>query len=423
VNDTMSAPLVGRERERGLRLPEPGGGARLLLVSPEFPAPLDRGFRIRVHHLAAELARHRHRVVLLAAAPNEPRIRGSLDAAGVEVRTVPVHERRPSHLRRAVEMARGRSAGWLERRNLELRRAVERMVVEEQYDAVQVEIPELASVRLPHGTRLVIDAHNVWSELIARRIPYDRSFIRRMYRRLEHSSYRRAERAAWSRSARCLVTSGREADIVQANSGAVPTVIPNGVDTARYRPAGRVGATTPPCLVFTGLLAYVPNADAVAHLVRDIMPRIWHERPDVVLHVVGGGASASLTALAGERVTFAGWVADVRPFVSRADVVVVPLRMGSGTRFKILEAMAMARPIVTTTLGVEGIGATDGEHVVVADGAAAFAAAVLRVLGEPPLARSLGRSARRLVESNYAWRVIGDRLDHMYRDLLAEARS
>ena len=398
-------------------------GGRLLLVSPEYPAPLDQGFRIRVHHLAAELARHGHHVVLLTASPSTPRIHGSLDAAGVEVRTVEVREARPSRVRRAVELVRGRSGGWLQRRNVELRRAVERLVVEERFDAVQVEIPELTDIRLPRRTRLVLDAHNVWSELIARRIPYDSSLLRRLYRRMEHATYRRAELAAWRRSARCLVTSMREAAIVRAGCGALPAVIPNGVDTQRYRPARPVPTPASPYLVFAGLLRYGPNADAVTHMIRDVMPLIWQDRPDVALHIIGDGVPARLARLACQRVTFTGRVADVRPVVGNADAVVVPLRIGSGTRLKILEAMALERPVVTTTIGVEGLGAEDGEHVLIADGAPSFAAAVLRVLDEPLLARSIARSGRKLVETNYAWSLIGEKLDRVYRELLAEARS
>jgi polysaccharide biosynthesis protein PslH len=394
---------------------------RVLLVSPDLPAPLDRGFRIRVHHLAVELSRHGYGVVLLARAPGDPDADGALRGAGVEVRTIRVGAVRLSRLRRAAELARGGSAGWFERRNVELRRAVERLVVEESFDAVQIEIPELASVRLPSRTRLVLDAHNVWSELIARRIPYQRSAFRRLYGRLEHARYRRAEVVAWRSSARCLVTSSREAAIVEAGAG-VPAVIPNGVDTHWYRPAP-VAPPAAPRLLFIGLLRYGPNADAVAHMIRDIMPLIWRDRPDATLQVVGEGASPALAAMASERVAFAGRVADVRPLLDSASAIVVPLRIGSGTRLKILEAMAMARPIVTTPMGVDGIEAYDGEHLLIAPDPGAFAAAVLRVLGDAAYGAALGERARRLAETQYAWSAIGDRLDRTYRELLAEARS
>jgi glycosyltransferase involved in cell wall biosynthesis len=116
-------------------------------------------------------------------------------------------------------------------------------------------------------------------------------------------------------------------------------------------------------------------------------------------------------------------VPDVRPLLRSASAVVVPLRIGSGTRLKILEAMAMARPIVTTPVGVDGIDAYDGEHLLIAGDPGAFAAAVLRVLGDAAFGAALGQNARRLAETEYAWTTIGDRLDRTYRELLAEARS
>jgi glycosyltransferase involved in cell wall biosynthesis len=240
-------------------------------------------------------------------------------------------------------------------------------------------------------------------------------------RAIGHRRQRAAEERAWRTADLCLATSEREARIIGASAARRIAIVPNGVATDTIHPVAGVPAARDaarPTLAFVGLLGYRPNADAVTHLVRDILPLIRAQRPDIHLQVIGDGATADLLRLAGPGVEFTGRVPDVRPFVSAAGAVVVPLRIGSGTRLKILEALALARPIVTTTIGAEGIDVVDGEHVLIADEPAAFAAAVVRVLRDEALARRLGENGRALVERSYDWSTVGSRLVEAYDQLL-----
>ena len=241
-------------------------------------------------------------------------------------------------------------------------------------------------------------------------------------RAIGHRRQRAAEERAWRAADLCLATSEREAGIIGAAGAQRVAIVPNGVATETIRPVtGDPGARAPgrPTLVFVGLLGYAPNADAVTYLVRDILPLIRAQRPDIHLQVVGDGATAELLRLAGPGIEFTGRVPDVRPFIAAAGVVVVPLRIGSGTRLKILEALAMGRPVVTTRIGAEGLDLVDGEHVLIADGPTAFAAAVDRVLADDRLAAQLGERGRTLVERSYDWSEIGSRLVEAYDQLLA----
>ena len=140
-------------------------------------------------------------------------------------------------------------------------------------------------------------------------------------------------------------------------------------------------------------MSYVPNVDGVIHFIQDIWPRIAEAHPDARCKIIGGRPPPSVQALAGPRVELTGFVPDLRPHLAEAAAVVVPLRLGGGTRLKIVEAMAMGKAIVSTTLGAEGIKAVPGRDILVEDDPAAFADAVSRLLAEPGLATRIGQSA------------------------------
>jgi polysaccharide biosynthesis protein PslH len=391
---------------------------RVLIVSPDAPGPLDRGFRIRVHHLAAELART-YRVTLLAPAAGDAAAATPLRALGVDVVEVPAEARRgafPRDAGRAWSMLRGGSASWSERRAPNLRRAARELLSARHFSAVQVELPELVDLPVPPGVPVVLDAHNVWSELAARRLARQPPSWQRRLRELDRARYARSERAAWQQATACLVTSDREAAIVRDAGAPEPVVVPNGVDVEAIAPRPHLPGS-PARLVFVGLMSYGPNADAVRWAIQELLPRIRRQRPDVVLQVIGGEVTDDVRALAGPGVEISGRLEDVRPALGEASAVVVPLRTGGGTRLKILEALAMAKPVVSTTIGCEGIEVRDGEHLHVRDDADAFAAAVIDVLHDPGTADRLGRCGRELVERRYAWSVVARPLVDLYRRL------
>jgi glycosyltransferase involved in cell wall biosynthesis len=161
----------------------------------------------------------------------------------------------------------------------------------------------------------------------------------------------------------------------------------------------------------------------VLYFLREIWPKIAEARPDVRFVVVGAQPTAAILAQAGPRVTIVGPVDDLRPHLSAAAVIVVPLRLGSGTRLKILEAWAMGRPVVSTSLGAEGLDGVSGEHLLIADEPAEFARSVLRVLGEPSLASELGRGGRALATERYSWSGAARSLAAFFKQALARREA
>jgi glycosyltransferase involved in cell wall biosynthesis len=194
-------------------------------------------------------------------------------------------------------------------------------------------------------------------------------------------------------------------------------VIPNGVDTEQFVPSTQVCAKplAELSMVFTGKMDFRPNVDGMVWFCKEILPRVRSEIPLAHLVIVGQKPSAAVDSLRtrpGVEVT--GAVPDIRPFVADAAVYVVPLRMGSGTRLKVLEAMAMGKAIVSTRRGVEGIDVVPGRDVLIADSPVDFARQVVGLLRDPARQQSLGRAARDLAVAKYDWRSIVGAFDAIY---------
>jgi glycosyltransferase involved in cell wall biosynthesis len=191
------------------------------------------------------------------------------------------------------------------------------------------------------------------------------------------------------------------------------SVIPGGVDTEFFRPAGEI--PQPGRLVFIGSMDWDPNEDGIVWFLREVYPSIRQRAPHASLWVVGRAPSERLRAIAARApgVEVTGWVTDVRPFLGRAEVVIVPLRVGSGTRIKIPEAMAMAKPVVATPVGAEGLSFQAGKEISIAQ-PEDFAGTVVKLLNDPLLRNSIGRAARRAVVVNYSW----DRVAATFEEIL-----
>jgi len=185
-------------------------------------------------------------------------------------------------------------------------------------------------------------------------------------------------------------------------------VVPNGVDTAEL--AGDFGSPEPNTLIYPGALSYDANHDAMAYFLSAVLPLIRRERPDVRLRVTGRATPSQIATLPNtEGVEFTGYLDDVRPAVARAWAEVVPLRKGGGTRLKVLEALALGTPVISTSKGVEGLVLQPGRDVLVADTPADFAAQTLRLLRSPALRADMAAHGRRTVAS-YDWSRSVDKL-------------
>jgi glycosyltransferase involved in cell wall biosynthesis len=317
---------------------------------------------------------------------------------------------------------------WLSHSEKAFRAALEQMLVH-RYDVVHFELAPMAGYATAHGRShdarplLCLDEHNIEYDIVTRTADAASSTLRRAYSAIEWRKVRREERHAWSHLDGCTLTSARDQEMLLADEPAARTaVVPNGVDLEFFRPSHgglQVGADGPRTLLFFGAIDYYPNTDAVLFFLRDVLPRLTARYPQLRLCVVGRKPPESIVAQRGANVEVTGVVEDVRPWIDRADVVIVPLRIGGGTRLKILEAMGMGKAIVSTTLGAEGLDVVPDRDLLVANDAESFVDQVGRLLDDPALGRRIGASARELVVSRYSWKAAVDRLTAFYDELLA----
>jgi polysaccharide biosynthesis protein PslH len=395
---------------------------RILIVSPVLPYPPTWGFVTRVYQIIQLLAR-KHEVTVLTYAedPGSPHVQ-ALRGVCNDVHTVSLQIGQGA--KRAGQLASLFSPVSYQRRRHysdEMQRALTTLAGRQRFDVIQVESSQMACFEFDPRAVLVLDEHNIEYELLYRTYLTERSPLRRAYNWIEFRKFKHEEIGAWRRATGTVTTSDREAVIIHDLVPANPTIcVPNAVDVEYFSPSSE--PADPDALVLTGLMKYRPNVDAATYFVREVLPQIVAVRPRLKFYIVGGEPPDEVTRLAGPNVVVTGTVPDVRPFVRKAAVVVVPLRMGSGTRLKVVEGLSMRKAMVSTSLGCEGIDVEDGKHLLIADTPAAFATAVLRLLDDAALSASLADAGRDLVDRRYRWeRVVAD-LEGFYDQLLALRR-
>lgn len=386
---------------------------RVLVVDEALPFPADSGKRIRTSALLTRLA---DRFDITLAYHDEGATEAAAPEAARAAGLTPLAVRRRPLVKRGVRFA------WDLARNVVLpvpymvmghrtgamRRAIAAALAgPTPPDLIHVEwTPLVANVPEDAGVPVAIAAHNIEADIWRRYLENETRLAHRAYIALQRRKVERFERRALG--AADLVTAVSEHDGARIATWAGPAqvaVVPNGVDATAFAPRPDVPVDADE-LVFVGALDWRPNQDGITWFVDEVLPRIRATRPAVRLAVVGrappAGLRARLQSHAG--VTVHGSVPDVRPYMARGAVFVVPLRIGGGSRLKICEALAVGRPVVSTTIGAEGLDLGDG--LVRADGPEDFAAAVRHVLDAPQEAQAMARRGRARVLSNYEWDVI-----------------
>jgi polysaccharide biosynthesis protein PslH len=271
--------------------------------------------------------------------------------------------------------------------------------------------------------RKVLNHHNCESAMAYRQAAKETNPVQRQYLKIQAAKLAAEERALCASFDANLVVSEQDKQLLQAiQPKGQYHVVANGVDTDFFRPAA--AAPEPHSAIFTGMLAWGPNVSAMDFLVRRVWPTIKDRFPNARLYLAGKNPAAHVLQWPKEdsSITIVSNPEDMRPWLARADVSVCPILEGGGTRLKILDAMAMGKPIVSTRIGCEGLSVTHGEDILVADAPEAFAAAISRLFDNAELGRRLGAAGRALVEREYSWDRIGRQLEEAYaRALRPEA--
>jgi polysaccharide biosynthesis protein PslH len=395
---------------------------RIVALSAWWPEPADNGARLRIARLLRALAeRHEVHLVALAQAPVMSQQIARMEQVVRSAQAIPQRTWTPATASLIQSLWRSEPQSV-------------RATYSPQFDAAARSCaarvhPDLVIAFTPHVApyaRRIANVPKVLEEIEVARLWEQYAQARSPRRRARHY-------LTWWKQQRylqhmlrdfdaCTVVSARERQLVQrcAPPRLPIVVLPNGADIA-----DRVLASTPEpdTLIYPGALSYDANYDAMRYFVGAIWPLVRHERPRARLRITGHATAEQREALAADGVEFTGYVSDIRSLIAGTWAEVVPLRIGGGTRLKVLEALALGTPVVSTPKGVEGLELEPERHALVADDPVRFAHATIRLLADPSLRQRLAQSGQRIVRERYAWPTIGKELHRLIEQVTAHART
>ncbi len=376
----------------------------ILLITKNLPYPLDQGGNIRNYYLMKYLSRY-HRLFLVSI------VRSRKEAGYVE-QVKPFCERVEGVLLERTASLKLRDVvrsclsplpyTVLANSDDRVRVAIDQVIKDCQIDIIQLqELYVAANIDIAECEQpVVLDAFNRESAILRRMAAVSANPVKRLFYRIQMRKMDEFERKIVGRAMAVFAVSALEQRYFSCLNCRV-FCVPNGVDEIRARVQPEE-----PRLLFTGLLRYPPNRDGVTFLVRNIWPLVCRAFPGAVLEIVGRDPGRGLLRYRSPQIQFYSGVDDLTPFLERARVLVVPLRAAGGTRLKILQAFGAGIPVVSTSIGAEGLDVEDDRHLLLRDDAASFADAVVRVLRGGGVAERLAENAARLVERRYLWKNI-----------------
>lgn len=397
----------------------------ILQLTTKIPYPLDDGGKIGIYNLTKHLSLLGHKVTLVTFTSSERPDTGDLEEyARLEV---VAHAPKNSPLDALVTLLTPVPYTIQKYHVVEMARGIEKLLATGSFDLIHVDHLHMAyyGVRAKEkfSVPIFLREHNVESTIWERFCEQTRNPILNWYGRIQLEKMRRYEPQMAEKFDCCLmVTKQDEAKLRAASSRVKTAVVPAGVDVC-YFEAGASEFEEPNSILFLGSLDWLPNQDGFWWFYESIFPRIVARVPSAKLYVVGKNPPLKLRRVSGSNVVAVGSVKDVRPYMRRAQVCVVPLRIGSGLRIKILEMLAMRKAVVTTSIGCEGIEVENGQHLLVADTKEAFAEETCKLLADGDLCRSLGEAGHSLVCETYRWETVVQKLVAVYEETLQRIKE
>jgi len=403
---------------------------KLLFLSHNLPYPPHSGGQNRTYHVARQLQEGFDVTLLPFVRKNHHGSPAEVTAARDRLSQELTQVGHPRLIRsewsgirnlrdHLLSLAARRPYTYFQYQDREYLRQLKSHLSHEQPDIVHLDAIDLAGYtpNLP-DVPITCTHHDIESELLSRKAEHAESRIFRPYIKHQSALVRRVEKSFSPRFSLNLMMSPLDSDRLQRISPDAPTVvIPNGVDTNALSPAA--ASEVAGRVVFIGPTYILANRDAVDFLFNDIWHHVRNGRPSATLRLLGRNPPANQARyVQQDGVVGAGYVADIQPHLAEASCSVVPVRVGGGTRIKILESWAMGLPVVSTSLGCEGLAAVDGQNILIRDEPESFARAVVEVLSNKNLRTRLRQEGRQTAEDLYSWDSIGHRLRSAYMELI-----
>jgi glycosyltransferase involved in cell wall biosynthesis len=399
----------------------------ILFLTQVVPYPPDAGPRIKTWNVLRHLHQTGHKIILLTLVRDDeldslPYLRPFCQ----EIHTVRLKRTRWNDLLAYLRSFVVRKPFLVERDNLkEMRELTLQIVRRQSIDIIHAD--QLSMIQfafydlrfrkiLPQRGKVIFDAHNaVWS--IVDRMAKSAKWYLRPSIEIEAARLKRyEENIVLASDVTFTVTTQDKLALMKKNSESKIVVVPIAIDTGQNPVVYRGGKE--PNILTLGTLHYPPNADGIRWFVNEVFPWVISQKPEVHLTILGKNPPKDFYGFADRSngmIEVTGYVKDLNPYYEKASIVVVPVRAGGGMRVRILEAFSKGMPVVTTTMGLEGIEAVNGKDVVVEDDPRRFANAIVKLIDTPEFRSQLSCNGRLLVEKNYDWRILLDQLDHFYQ--------
>jgi polysaccharide biosynthesis protein PslH len=396
---------------------------RILYIATMYPLPVNNGVKMRVWSLLCAIANAGHQITLATFAEpeesvgTEQELRKVCKDCDIVVRHMASLSGSTNYRARLSAVLSPSPFAIQRFRSDEMRARLERRLRSDAFDVVLCD-NIYTTVNLPATSLpILMNSHNVEHLILQRYVGQESNPLKSLYARLEAGKLRRFEAAIYKRAVLVMVCSGLDAKLIERICPGVKTVIaPNVVDVREYQISGEVDPFT---IVYQGGMDWFPNRDAVEYFARAIFPLVQKEIPNARLIVAGRNPSPEFRARFADvpALEFTGTLPDLRPVIAKAGVCIVPLRIGSGTRLKILEGGAMGKAIVSTTIGAEGLDFVPGKEILIADDPPVFARSVIEVLRDPARRKALGEAARKRVLQDYDFAALDRSIAGAFQNL------
>jgi polysaccharide biosynthesis protein PslH len=389
---------------------------RILFLAHLFPLPLDSGGKIKSFYTLKVLAAEHEVVFLSFIRGDEENYLSQLQEICPNIRVIKLNRSKVNFAKDAlVSLCSDKSFIISRDYRAEMQTAFNELVKEFQPDIVHIDHLQMAQyVSFNSNYKTLLDEHNVEYMIIKRVSESSSSALMRAYAALEWKKLRYYEINICSKAdlVVCVSDEDKNTLLSDVKINCAIEAVPIGVDTNYFKAVDRKENSK--TILSIATMYWPPNVDSMLYFCNEIFPLIKKELPDANLNIAGQKPVKEIQALASDSILVSGYVSDSREIAVDCGVFIVPLRSGSGVRVKILNAMAMGLPIVTTSIGVEGLNCKHNEHLIIADSPKDFADAVVELIQNKEKSTEIGKNARELVESEYSWDIIGKRLLKVY---------
>lgn len=404
----------------------------ILFVAPRIPYPLNTGAKIRTFNLLRQAHINGNNVTMLSFLyqTEEKEYLKKIAEAGIKTETIPGKDK--ITLRTAlVSLLKREPVAIVKYYNKTMAETIARLIKNSAIDLVHFDHIHMGQyARFCSNIPAVIDEHNVESLILKRLCKVENNFFKKLaiFDQFIKMAALEKKICCDPKNRVFVVSEEDKKNLEQLCKNQVKAeVIPNGVDTEFFKSTYHQGEVPieEDALVFLGSMDWLPNEDAVEYFYKDILPLVWLKKPDLKFYILGKKPSLNIQKLGriDSRIIVTGSLEDIRPVISKTKVFVVPLRIGGGTRLKILDALAMGKAVISTSIGAEGIAVENGKHLLIADTAGEFAEKIIMLLENNLLRRKLEEEGRKLVVKNYDWQIIGKKLDSAYQEIASSGAA